>query len=139
MNDEPEQPAGAATPLAGKLGVRPGDTLALLDAPDDVLQSSLRPLPDGVRIRRSGRGHADVTVAFFRQRSALARRLPALAKAIAPGCGLWIAWPKAASRMDTDLGDRVVRELGLSTGLVDNKVCSIDAVWSGLRFVHRRA
>ncbi len=138
MNADRAPASAAAAPLARKLGVRPGDALALLGAPDDLLRSSLRPLPDGVRVSRSGRGHADVTVAFFRERRSLARRMPALAAALAPGCGLWIAWPKRASGMASDLSDEVVRQLGLCTGLVDNKVCAIDAVWSALRFVHRR-
>jgi hypothetical protein len=139
MIGEPAPADAAGTPLARKLGIRAGDALALLGAPDDLLQHSLRPLPDGVTVRRSGRAKADVTVAFFRDRRVLARRMPVLAAALAPGCVLWIAWPKRTSGMASDLGDQVVRELGLKTGLVDNKVCAIDAVWSGLRFVHRRA
>ncbi len=139
MIGEPAPAGPAAAPLARKLGIRAGDAVALLGAPDDLLQQSLRPLPDGVTVRRSARGDAEVTVAFFREHRVLARRMPVLAAALAPGCALWIAWPKRASGVPTDLGDQAVRELGLKTGLVDNKVCAIDAVWSGLRFVHRRS
>jgi alkylation response protein AidB-like acyl-CoA dehydrogenase len=78
-----------------------------------------------------------VMVAFFNERAELERRLPALIKALDQAGGLWIAWPKRASGLPTDLGDGVVRELGLAAGLVDNKVCAIDATWSGLRFVYR--
>jgi hypothetical protein len=78
-----------------------------------------------------------VIVAFFSTRRDLERRLPALKRALAPDGGLWIAWPKRASGMATDVTDNVVRELGLAAGLVDNKVCAIDAVWSGLRLVYR--
>ena len=78
-------------------------------------------------------------VAFFVQRAELERRLPALRTALRPAGGLWIAWPKRASGLSSDLGEGAVRDLGLAAGLVDNKVCAIDAVWSGLRFVYRLA
>ena len=78
-------------------------------------------------------------MAFFSRRRAFERRLPALKAALAPAGGLWIAWPKRSSGVDTDLSETVVRELGLAAGLVDNKVCAIDQVWSGLRFVYRLA
>ena len=81
----------------------------------------------------------DVVVAFFARRRPLQRRLPALRAALEPAGGLWIAWPKRASGVDTDLTETVVRELGLAAGLVDNKVCAIEQVWSGLRFVYRLA
>ncbi len=76
-------------------------------------------------------------VAFFDRRAALERRLPALAGALDPDGGLWLAWPKRASGVPTDLTDTVVRDLGLAAGLVDNKVCAVDQVWSGLRLVYR--
>ena len=63
--------------------------------------------------------------------------MPGLVHALAPAGGLWLAWPKRASGLRTDLSDDVVRELGLATGLVDNKVCAVDATYSGLRFVYR--
>ena len=78
-----------------------------------------------------------MVVAFFVHREELERRLPALRAALAPAGGLWIAWPKRASGLQADLGERDVRELGLAAGLVDNKVCAIDAAWSGLRLVYR--
>ena len=76
-------------------------------------------------------------VAFFDRRGELERRLPALAGALDPAGGLWIAWPKRASGVQTDVTENVVRDLGLAAGLVDNKVCAIDQVWSGLRLVYR--
>ncbi len=57
---------------------------------------------------------------------------------MAPACGLWIAWPKRASKVPTDMTENVIREIALPTGLVDNKVCAIDQTWSGLRLVIRR-
>ncbi len=76
-------------------------------------------------------------VVFVQKRSELERRLPALKQALDQAGGLWVAWPKRSSGVATDLGDETVRELGLASGLVDNKVCAIDATWSGLRFVYR--
>ena len=76
-------------------------------------------------------------VAFFSRRPELERRLTALSRAVFPAGGLWIAWPKRASGVETDITEDVVRELALAIGLVDNKVCAIDETWSGLRLVHR--
>ena len=75
---------------------------------------------------------------FTAWRAALDAGLGELREHMAPACGLWIAWPKRAARVPTDMSDTVVREIALPTGLVDNKVCAIDAVWSGLRLVIRR-
>ena len=126
----------SGTPLVEKLGIKPGATLGLIGAPDDF-DATLGELPDGVAVRRRLRGPFDVIVAFYVDRSTLERRLPALRGALQPAGGLWLAWPKRASGVVTDLSDNVVRELGLAAGLVDNKVCAIDAVWSGLRLVYR--
>jgi hypothetical protein len=126
----------SGTPLVSKLGIKPGTTIGLIGAPDDF-DDTLGELPDGVTVRRRLQGRLDVIVAFYVERSALERRLPALRGALQPAGGLWLAWPKRASGVATDLSDTVVRELGLAAGLVDNKVCAIDAVWSGLRLVYR--
>ncbi len=126
----------SGTPLPRKLGIKPESRLALLGAPEDF-SDTLGELPPGVSVRRSTRGPLDLIVAFFTQRAELERRLPALTKALDQAGGLWIAWPKRASGVPTDLGEGVIRELGLAAGLVDNKVCAIDATWSGLRFVYR--
>jgi hypothetical protein len=79
----------------------------------------------------------DVVVAFFTRRAELERRFNPLADAIFPGGGLWVAWPKRASGVATDITEDVAREVALGHGLVDNKVCAIDETWSGLRLVHR--
>ncbi len=131
------RPAGySGTPLVRKLGIKPGARLALIGAPDGF-DATLGELPADVAMRRAARGPIDVIVAFFVDRSRLERRLPALRAALEPAGGLWIAWPKRASGVPTDLTEDVVRDLGLAAGLVDNKVCAIDAVWSGLRLVYR--
>ena len=76
-------------------------------------------------------------VTFHTRRAELERRLPALRAMMEPAAGLWIAWPKRAAKVETDMTEDVVREIALPTGLVDNKVCAIDATWSGLRLVIR--
>jgi hypothetical protein len=126
----------SGTPLPKKLGIRPGVRLGLIGAPDGF-EATLGSLPDGVRVCGVARGPLDVMVAFFVERAALARRFSGLAGALDPAGGLWIAWPKRASGVTTDLTENAVREVGLSSGLVDNKVCAVDEVWSGLRFVYR--
>ena len=133
----PQPPAGySGTPLPKKLGIKPGHRLGLIGAPDDF-DVALGALPADVAVRRRSRGPLDVVVAFFVERCMLERRLDTLKGTLEPAGGLWIAWPKRASGVTTDIDENVVRELGLAAGLVDNKVCAIDAVWSGLRFVYR--
>ena len=135
--------AGAAagysgTPLARKLGIKPEARLGLVSAPDSF-EEMLGELPAAVVVRRRLVGAFDVVVAFCTRRAELERRLSRWCASIDPDGGLWLAWPKRASAVATDLSDDIVRELGLAAGLVDNKVCAIDATWSALRFVYRRA
>jgi hypothetical protein len=127
----------SGTPLPRKLGIKPRHRVLLLGAPDGFEQDTLGELPDGVRVGRQARGTADVIVAFFSRRADLARRMPALRERMDPAAGLWIAWPKRSSGVDTDLTEDVVRALALENRLVDNKVAAIDATWSGLRLVIR--
>jgi len=119
------------------LGIKPATSLAVLGAPDSFA-ATLGGLPAGVRLTRRLGGHRDVVVIFATQRVELARRLPALLQAIAPGGMIWVAWPKRTSGFQTDLTENVIREVALPTGLVDVKVCAIDATWSGLKLVIRR-
>jgi hypothetical protein len=125
--------AGSPGPLATKLGVKEGCRLTLVSAPWDVVLE----LPPHVSVRRQARGEADVVVAFFRKWTNLDQRLAVLGSIVFPSGRLWIAWPKKASGMVTDLTDNAVRGAALSRGLVDNKVCAIDETWSALCFVSR--
>ena len=127
----------SGTPLARKLGIAEGARVALLAAPDGF-DDELDPLPDGVRILRRLGPDLDVAVLFVTERRALERRFPHVARSITPAGGFWVAWPKRASKVPTDLTEDVLREVGLPYGLVDNKVCAVDDVWSGLRFVWRK-
>ena len=95
----------SATPLATKLGAKPG---------------------------------VEVLVFFTTSRKELERRFPALKKSLAPADGLWVAWPKKASKLETDLDFPTVQEIGLAAGLVDNKSAAIDGDWQAVRFVYRK-
>lgn len=127
----------SGTPLPQKLGIKPGAKLMLLGAPVGF-DETLGAVPEGVELRRHARGTADVVVAFFIDRRHLERRLAGLGRTIFPAGALWLAWPKRASGVATNITEDVVRDVALPRGLVDNKVCAIDATWSGLRFVWRK-
>ncbi len=122
------------TPLSEKLGIVGGSVLVLASAPKDFQLE----LPPGVIVRRQLQGRADVVVAFVTSSNRLEQRLGKLAVAVFPAGGLWIAWPKRSSRVPTDITDHVVRRLSIPLGLVDDKVCAIDATWTALRVVWRR-
>jgi hypothetical protein len=126
----------SGTPLQKKLGFKPGDTAAFLDAPDH-LDSLLGEL-DGVTVKRSLRGRADVVLCFVTARNQLERRAARLRAAIAPDGMVWVCWPKRASKVPTDMTEDVVRDVLLPTGLVDVKVAAIDETWSGLKLMVRR-
>jgi len=127
----------SGAPLTRKLGIKEGSRVALLGAPEGF-DEVLAPLPDGVRILRRLAPQLDVAVLFVTERRELERRFPAVAGSITPAGGFWVAWPKRASKVPTDLTEDVLREVGLPQGLVDNKVCAVTEVWSGLRFVWRK-
>jgi len=130
----------SGTPLPQKLGIKPGARVGLVNPPADF-SGTLGALPPGVAPRPVGAGQAafDVSVCFAPKMADVARRIPALKARLDPAGGLWLAWPKKASGMATDVSETAVRALGLQAGLVDNKVCAIDETWSGLRFVFRLA
>jgi hypothetical protein len=125
-------------PLTKKLGIREGSRVAVVSAPDGFPRA-LGPLPTGAQLRSGARGRCDVVLFFVTRRAELARRFPSFVRALEPDGGLWVAWPKKTSGVATDLGFDAVQGVGLDAGLVDNKVCAIDATWSGLRFVRRVA
>ena len=130
----PKAAGYSGTPLWRKLGVREGWTVALVGAPEGF---AIDALPAGVTLRRSARGEADLTLWFVRSRADLERRIASMSPRAA-NSGLWIVWPKRTSPFAADLSDEVVRRIALANGLVDFKVCAIDANWSGLRFNRRK-
>ena len=127
----------SGTPLAKKLGIKEGSSVALLKAPEGF-ESTLEGLPDAVTLRTRAQGTNHVLVSFHTKRADLEQRLPALLAAMDVDGGLWVAWPKKASGLPTDITEDTVREVALPLGLVDNKVCAIDETWSGLRVVWRK-
>lgn len=124
----------SGTPLPAKLGVKPDQRLALANAPDGFLPS-LGALPEGARV--ASRGAFDLGVFFVRSARALTAALAKAHPRLDPAGALWIAWPKKASGVPTDVTEDVVRAAALARGLVDVKVCAIDGTWSGLKLVVR--
>ena len=124
------------TPLARKLGIKEPMRIALVNAPDGFLDL-LGELPDGVEVTRNSRAKLDCALLFVTASSKLETQFAKLAARLRPAGMLWVAWPKKAAKVATDVSFEVVQGTGLAAGLVDNKSCSIDAVWTGLRFVIR--
>jgi len=126
----------AGSSLPKKLGIKAGLAVALLDAPEGF-EGKLDPLPPDVEIRRGARGHAGLVLLFATAMRDLEKRFAAAARLLEKGGSVWIAWPKKASGIPTDLGETEVRAFGLAQGFVDYKVCAIDETWSGLLFTRR--
>ena len=124
----------SGTPLVRKLGIREGSRVVVLGAPDGF---ELGALPAGATLLPRVRAPLDVALLFVTRRVELDRRFPRLAHALDPAGRLWVAWPKKASTVATDLSFGSVQAAGLGAGLVDNKSASIDQVFQGLQFVVR--
>jgi len=127
----------SGTPLPQKLGIKEAHKVAIIGSPRGF---DLGMLPTGVTLQRglTGKALLDVLVVFVTKRSQLVAQIAACRPRMQQAAGLWIAWPKRASGVPTDVTEDTVREVALLTGLVDNKVCAIDEVWSGLRLVIRK-
>jgi len=127
----------SGTPLPKKLGIKENHKVVILGAPAGF---DVGTLPMGAVTRKSlpAQGTLDVAVVFIKNKAELAGKIAEIRKKMASNAGLWIAWPKKASGVATDMTEDVIREVALPTGLVDNKVCAIDETWSGLRLVIRR-
>ena len=126
----------SGVPLPKKLGLKPGLRVSLLGAPDGF-EEKLKPIPENIILKKQARGSFNLIVLFARSRADLKRRFPAAARSLETGGGLWIAWPKKASRLSTDLTQAEVRSFGIDKGFVDYKICAIDKTWSGLLFARR--
>jgi hypothetical protein len=124
--------------LADKLGIKPGTVVTALRPPPAYVKL-LAPMPaDVTLVNRLGKQMRFVHC-FVIRRAELDKEFPVLARALADDGMVWISWPKKAAKVETDLTEDVVREIGLRAGLVDVKVCAVDEVWSGLKFVRRLA
>ena len=138
MTPSQPSPAGySGTPLPKKLGIKPGSVVALVGAPHGF-RKMLGPLPEGAKLRAGAEKDCTLALWFTRSRKELERGMPRAAELAAHG-PVWIIWPKQASGAATDLREQAVREAGLAAGLVDYKVCAVDATWSGLLFARRKS
>lgn len=126
----------SGTPLAKKLGIKPAGRVALLGAPR-AFRSELAGLPDGVQFQATMANAPDLAVWFIHSERELTGRMGQVSASM--GTGLWVAWPKKASGIKTDVTEDVIRAAGLAHGLVDYKVCAINAIWSGLKFARRKS
>ena len=137
IDNPPMATAGySGTPLAKKLGIKPGHRVAFVRAPEGYAE--LLALPEEVHVLARPGKRMDVVQFFTKRLGELERALPRLTDAIAPDGALWVSWPKKASKVATDVTEDEIRNLALSTDLVDVKVCAVDEVWSGLKLVIRK-
>ena len=122
--------------LVDKLGIKHGYQVAFLGAPANYA-ITLGSLPPDVKTSKALEGEEDFIQFFTKSRHELEQKFPALKSSLAQNGMLWISWPKGSSGVATDLNEGVVREIGTAHGLVDVKVCAVDEIWSGLKFVYR--
>lgn len=127
----------SGTPLIKKLGIKPGQRVALLNGPPHYLKL-LGSLPEEVSCSEQLSGNLDFIQLFATSAAELKQRFAQAKRCLARDGMLWVSWPKKASGMATDINENLVREIGLGLGLVDVKVCAVDEIWSGLKFVYRR-
>lgn len=124
------------TPIAGKLGLKENRRVLVLDPPVGFVRK-LDPLPPGCGVMTKPVTLADVIIVFSASRAVLGELFPKARHVLAPRGALWVAWPRRSSGFFTDLDEGLVRAVGLAGGLTDNKLISIDEIWSALRFVEK--
>jgi hypothetical protein len=127
----------SGTPLARKLSLKPGQRVWLEGVPDSV-RTEIAAEELALDLLRQPEAPIDAAHVFVTSRAALEEAISRLRPLLAPAGFLWISWPKKASKVPTDVTEDVVRDVALPTGLVDVKVCAIDATWSGLKLMIRR-
>ena len=128
----------SGTPLAKKLGLKSGMQVCVIDAPHDY-RALATPWPEGVHLQQRPNAQTDLVHVFATHRAMLANELQTLRLTLNPTAVLWVSWPKKAAKVATDISEDTVRELALPLGWVDVKVCAVDATWSGLKLVVRKA
>ena len=126
----------SGSPLPKKLGLKEGLRIALVNAPKDF-ERELGELPSNAEIVTRVTKPLDIVLLFVLNERTLLRDFDKLAKKLASNGMIWVAWPKKSSGVATDLSFERVQRIGLDAGLVDVKICAIDEVWSGLKFVFR--
>lgn len=126
------------TPLPKKLGIKPDQRIAVIDPPPGFIEHALGPQPDETMLVSDLADPVDLAIAFVTDLATLEANMADLARATAPDGAFWIAWPKRASGVPTDVTEDRIRDVALPRGLVDTKVCAINDIWSGLRLCLRR-
>ena len=126
----------SGTPLARKLGFKPGQRVAVVGAPTDYGRL-VAPLPDGVDLADKVGRSTDVVHFFTTSKAELTKKLTVWLKLLPADAAIWVSWPKKSSKVPTDITEDTIRAVALPMGLVDIKVCAVDETWSGLRFVYR--
>jgi len=124
------------TPLVKKLGIKPDHKIILINQPITYLDW-ISPLPAGVKIAKKSTSEVDFIHLFVVERKIFEKEFNVLKKSLKKDGMMWISWPKKAAKVPTDLDENSIREFGLANGLVDVKVCAVDEVWSGLKFMFR--
>jgi hypothetical protein len=127
----------SGTPLARKLGFKPGQRVSAPGAPPNY-RKLLAPLPDGIEFQARVTKATDIVHFFTASRAELAKSLAAWLKVLAPEAAIWVSWPKKTSKVPTDITEDTIRAVALPMGLVDIKVCAVDETWSGLKLVLRK-
>ena len=125
----------SGTPLVKKLGIKPGSNIVLVNAPSDY--ATELDLPSDVTVNSRSGKPLDFAQLFVKSEKELQREFSASAKRLSASGMLWVSWPKKSSGVSTNLSENIVRDIGLAIGLVDVKVCAVNEVWSGLKFVFR--
>jgi hypothetical protein len=129
----------SGTPLAKKLGVKPGGTIFVIAAPEEY-RDWLSPLPEGVDfVAKAKPGTIAMVHLFVSSLAELDRQLPVARKAMMQDGALWVSWYKKSAKIATDVTEDTIRERALKTDLVDVKVCAVSDIWSGLKLVVRKA
>lgn len=127
----------SGTPLAKKLGFKPGQRVSAPGAPANY-RKLLAPLPEGIEFQARVTKTTDIVHLFTASRAELAKSLNAWLKVLGPEAAVWVSWPKKTSKVPTDITEDTIRAVALPMGLVDIKVCAVDETWSGLKLVLRK-
>lgn len=125
----------SGTPLVKKLGIKEGWNVAFVNEPAGLRKELA--LPQNVSVNAKSRKPLDFVLLFVTSQQALEKDFAHYSAKLTPPGMLWVSWPKKASGVVTDLNENVVRDIGLAKGMVDVKVCAIDEIWSGLKFMFR--